>query len=217
MYYINNNENGNMTKLIEVMVDNNIELKLGYQSDEYNYAFTDEMFGNMIREILGADYGFILTNTEDSIFIVNNATHCILGEIIGLKDTGYSRGDVQTGVLRPLYFVIDNWVYIKKNKIGRTLREYQVRYDDIDEIYVVCTNKNTICRCDIDGTIIWESHIPCNDTQDLMFDYNDYPTTNFPNGLISISNRKEYLGKYMFFKDSGKLYGKINVDRKYSI
>lgn len=217
MYYIDNNEKDNMTKLIEVIVDNNIELKLGYQSEEYNYAFTDKMFYNIIQEILGTDYGFILKNTEDSIFIVNNNTHCILGEIVGRKDTAYSRGDHQTGVLIPLYFIVDNCVYIKKNKIGRTPREYQVRYDSIDEIYVVCTNKNTICRCDIDGTVIWESLIPCIYTQDLMFDYNDYPTTNFPDGLISISNRKEFLGKYMFFKDSGKLYGKINVDMMYSI
>lgn len=217
MYYINNNEKGNMIKLIEFIVDNNIELKLGHPSDEYTYAFTDKTFNNVIKETLGTDYGFIVKNTEESLLIVNNTTHCILGEIVGRKDMAYSRGDHQTGVLTPLYFIADNWVYIKKNKVGRTTRENQLRYDAIDEIYVVCTNKNTLCRCDMDGTVIWESIIPCHYTQDLIFDYNDYPAKDFPNGLISISAGKESFGKYMFFKDSGKLYGKVNVVEKYSI
>lgn len=209
--------NGDLLELMKYMVDHKVTLKLGYESAEFKYALSASQYSDLIKKICGEKYDFCLSENEETILIIQQESHRILGYIVGQQDMPYKRGDHPSGVLTPSYYLFDRYLYINKIRIGYISREYQIRYEDEDEIYAICTDKNTLCKCNYLGKILWSTKISLNYTRDLMFDYSDYPSTDFPKGLISISHRNEMFGKYMFYKETGIFYGKVNVNRSWEI
>lgn len=215
MIYYNNTDSESLKPLMEHIVANNITLKLGYQSDRYPNALTDTEFDILVKNLVGSQCSFFCEDSSESVFaVVNNDTHRIVGYICGSKDTAYAR-EGTVGFFTPHFFLIDNIVYVHGTKIGRVASRRQIRYLRSGDLAVICIDNNTLCRCTLNGEILWRSTIPHNYLHDMYFDYRDYPTHNFPHGLVSISDGFESFGKFMFYEENGDFYGKIKVDTVY--
>lgn len=216
MIYYDNTDSECLKPLMEHIVSNNITFKLGYQSDRYPDALTDADFDILVKKLVGSQCSFFCEDSNESVFaVVNNDSHRIVGYICGSKDTAYLR-EGTTGFFTPHFFLIDNIVYVHGTKVGRVASRRQIRYLRSGDLAVICIDSNTLCRCTLDGDILWRSPIPHNYLHDMYFDYNDHPTDDFPHELISISNGREYFGKFMFYEENGEFYGKIKVDCTYS-
>lgn len=216
MIYYNNTDSECLKPLMEYIVANSITLKLGYESDRYPDALTDTEFDALVKKLVGSQYSFFCEDSSESVFaIVNNNSHRIAGYICGVKDAAYVR-EGTVGFFTPHFFIIDNTVYVHGTKVGRVASRRQIRHLRSGDLAVICIDSNTLCRCTLDGNILWRSPIPHNFLHNMYFDYSDYPTHDFPHGLVSISNGFEYLGKFMFYEDNGDFYGKIKVNQTYS-
>ena len=94
-------------------------------------------------------------------------------------------------------------MYLKKEKIGRCIRDFSLTYNNLTII-----NESSLVKYDEDGNLIWETNLNRNTTQTLRLNYtHQYPDESWELGLTVV----EDLYTLYYYDKNGEFYRKCNT------